>query len=245
MQRYFIELAFNGGSFHGWQIQPEAPTVQSTLDQALALLLREPIETVGCGRTDTGVHASCFYAHFDTEPEVDTAWLTLKLNAVLPKSIAVFRVFPVDAELHARFSATQRTYTYWLHTRKDPFLDGLSVETHYDLDTDAMNEAGDYLLTINDFGAFCKQGSDNKTTRCRLDVCRWERDGHRLALTISADRFLRNMVRSVVGTTIDLGRGKIGMDDFKAIVASGNRSAAGTSAPAHGLYLSGVAYPFS
>lgn len=245
MQRYFIHLAFNGGGFHGWQIQPEAPTVQSALDGALTILLRTPMETVGCGRTDTGVHASCFYAHFDADGSLDTEWLCTKLNALLPKSIAVFKVFPVDAELHARFSATQRTYTYCLHTRKDPFLEQLSVETHYALDLDLMNRAGEYLRTVSDFGAFCKAGSDNKTTVCRLDECRWQREGHRIYLTISADRFLRNMVRSVVGTSIDLGRGKLTLDDFKAIVASGNRSEAGTSAPAHGLYLSGVAYPFS
>lgn len=245
MPRYFIHLSFNGGGFHGWQIQPEAPTVQSTLDAALAMLLRIPVESVGCGRTDTGVHASSFYAHFGIEDGVDTEWLCNKLNALLPKTIAVFRVFEVDASLHARFSATQRTYTYWLHTRKDPFLEHLSVETHYTLDLELMNRAGEYLRTVSDFGAFCKVGSDNKTTVCRLDECRWERVDHRIKLTISADRFLRNMVRAVVGTSIDLGRGKLSIDAFKAIVASGKRSEAGTSAPAHGLYLSDVAYPFS
>jgi tRNA pseudouridine38-40 synthase len=245
MPRYFIHLAFNGGGFHGWQIQPEAPTVQSALDGGLTTLLRTPVETVGCGRTDTGVHASSFYAHFDADGSIDTTWLCTKLNALLPKSIAVFKVFEVDASLHARFSATQRTYTYWLHTRKDPFLEYLSVETHYTLDLEMMNQAGEFLRTVNDFGAFCKVGSDNKTTLCRLDECHWEAAEHRIKLTISADRFLRNMVRSVVGTSIDLGRGKITLVEFKAIVASGNRSEAGTSAPAHGLYLSDVAYPFS
>lgn len=244
MQRYFIHLAYHGGAYCGWQVQPGSPTVQGALNNALSVLLQKPIETVGCGRTDTGVHASSYYAHFDVADALDPAWLVFKLNGILPKDVAVYEVLPVDSAHHARFSATLRSYTYRLHTRKDPFLEGLSVFSHYELDLDLMNRAGDLLVTTHDFAAFCKTGSDQKTTVCEVTQCVWQADGYSVHLQISADRFLRNMVRSIVGTMIDLGRGKISFEDFEAIVHSKSRSRAGTSAPAHGLYLSAIRYPF-
>ncbi len=244
MQRYFIHMAYHGGAYCGWQIQRGSSTVQGVLNEALSMLLRSEVETVGCGRTDTGVHASSFYAHFDSETAIDELWLTFKLNTVLPKDIAVYDVLSVGEEHHARFSATYRSYTYRMHTRKDPFLDGLSLFTHYELDLDLMNRAGEFLMRTNDFAAFCKTGSDQKTTLCKLMQCEWHSEGYAIHLQISADRFLRNMVRSIVGTSIDLGRGKISLDDFEAIVQSKSRSRAGTSAPAHGLYLSAIGYPF-
>lgn len=245
MVRYFIHLAYHGGAYHGWQVQPRAPTVQQTINEALGTLLRHVIEVVGCGRTDTGVHASSYYAHFDVAEPIDAEWLKVKLNSMLPADIAVYDVFEVTAMEHARFSAVERSYTYSLHNRKDPFLIGRSVFCHYNLDLEQMNKAGTYLCSVNDFASFCKAGSNQKTTLCTLIRCHWHREGHRLYLTISADRFLRNMVRSVVGTSIDLGRGKINLAEFKAIVASGDRGKAGTSAPAHGLCLSDVRYSAS
>lgn len=244
MQRYFIHLAYQGGAYCGWQVQPGSVTVQGVLNDALSMLLRKSVETVGCGRTDTGVHATSYYAHFDTDSPIDEAWLTFKLNNVLPKDIAVYEVLQVEPNRHARFDATLRSYTYRLHTRKDPFLTGLSVFTHYQLDLDAMNQAGRLLERTSDFASFCKAGSDQKTTLCELARCEWQSGEHQISLHISADRFLRNMVRSIVGTSIDLGRGKISFTDFENIVNAKSRSAAGTSAPAHGLYLSAIRYPF-
>jgi tRNA pseudouridine38-40 synthase len=245
MQRYFIHLAYRGTAYCGWQVQPGDQTVQGTLHDALAMLLRVPVETVGCGRTDTGVHASSFFAHFDADFEFDLDKTAKKLNAMLPADIAVFQIFPVNADLHARFSATERSYQYHLHTQKDPFTEGLSVFTPYQLDVDRMNQGAQILLQTRDFASFCKAGGNQHTTFCALTACKWVAHSKGYRFEISADRFLRNMVRSVVGTMIDLGRGKIDLKAFEAIVQSKDRSAAGTSVAAHGLFLTDVRYPFS
>lgn len=246
MPRYFLRIAYDGTRYHGWQIQPGSPTVQQALNDALQKVLRQKqIETTGCGRTDTGVHASEFYLHFDlpvavTDPEKEL----YRLNNCLPHDIAVKAFIPVHPEAHARFDATERSYEYRIHTRKDPFLLNYSAHLSYDLDVALMNEAGLWLLTQTDFAAFCKTGSDQHTTRCALIEAAWLKTGDQLKFTIRADRFLRNMVRAIVGTMVDLGRGRISLNDFHTIVESGNRSNAGTSAPACGLYLTGVKYPY-
>ncbi|MFT6184216.1 MAG: tRNA pseudouridine38-40 synthase [Flavobacteriales bacterium] len=242
--RYFIHLAYDGGSYLGWQIQPEGSTVQGEINRTLKLLLQEEIETVGCGRTDTGVHASDFYLHFEGEEDLDTNWLAYKMNQILPHSIAVFDCFQVEEGQHARFSATSRSYQYHLHLRKDPFLNEFSVRCYYDLDLDVMNEAGEWLCAQTDFASFCKAGGNQNTTFCKVTRCEFVQEGHKIVFHVTADRFLRNMVRSLVGTLVDLGRGKINLEELKEIVGKKNRSAAGTSMAANGLFLTRVTYPF-
>lgn len=244
MQRHFIHLAYFGQAYSGWQFQPNAPTVQECLQDALAVLLRRPVTVVGCGRTDAGVHASSFYAHIDLEPEVDAAWLLEKVNHVLPPDIGVMDIRPVPEGSHARFDATLRTYHYHLHTRKDPFLHGRSLRLSWQPDVAAMNRAAEAILEVRDFASFCKAGGAQKTTLCKLHECRWEQSEHRIQFTVSADRFLRNMVRSMVGTFLEVGRGKMSHDEFLAVVDAKDRTRAGTSALADGLFLVDVRYPF-
>ena len=239
MHRYFIYLSFDGTAYHGWQIQPNGVSVQEVLQRCLSTLLRVPTEVTGAGRTDAGVHARVMVAHFDTEVELDVAQAAYKLNRMLPRDIAVDSVVAVDGEMHARFSATSRTYHYYIHTRRDPFLRHYSLEMSYPLDFEAMNEAAAHLLTVTDFAAFCKTGADVKTTLCTVTEARWERldDTGRWCFVITANRFLRNMVRAVVGTLVEVGRGRIGIDEFKRIVASGSRQRAGESMPGKALFL--------
>ncbi|WP_293589368.1 tRNA pseudouridine(38-40) synthase TruA, partial [Prevotella sp.] len=200
MQRYFITFAYDGTAYHGWQIQPNGDSVQEELQKALSTILRETIEVVGAGRTDTGVHARRMTAHFETEADFDCAQLAYKLNRLVPRDIAVYDVYPVDADMHARFSATLRTYHYYIHTRKNPFLRHYSCELHYQLDFDLMNQAAARLLAVDDFGAFCKAHADVKTTLCNVTEAVWVRDSDDAwHFRISANRFLRNMVRAVVG----------------------------------------------
>lgn len=246
MQRYFLHIAYDGSAYHGWQMQPESTSVQEIITQGLRTILRQPdIQTVGCGRTDSGVHATQFYLHFDSnEILVDPAKDVYRLNNFLPFDIACFGLLPMHNEAHARFDATERAYEYRIHTVKDPFLNKYSVFTPYDLDVELMNKAGQMMLNHTDFAAFCKSGSDQHTTLCELKEVSWLKLGNQLKLHIRANRFLRNMVRAIVGTMIDLGRGQITLEEFESILNSGNRSNAGTSAPAHGLYLSEVKYPY-
>ena len=245
MNRYFITFSYNGTAYHGWQIQPNGITVQERLQQALATLLRQPVEVVGSGRTDAGVHATMMVAHFDAPPLTDTpAQLAYRLNHLLPADIAVQRIEPVSSDMHARFSAISRTYHYYLHTEKNPFLANRSWECHYPLDFDAMNEAAQWLLTQQDFAAFCKAGADVKTTLCQLSHAQW----HQLSPTewrfeITANRFLRNMVRAVVGTLVEVGRQRLTLQQFQQVVASHSRSQAGESMPAHALFLVDISYP--
>jgi len=241
--RYFIWFSYDGTRYHGWQVQPNGVTVQSELQRCLSLLLREDTAVTGAGRTDAGVHARTMVAHFDTEVDFETQTLVKKLNGLLPYDISVSRVEPVDSDLHARFSAIARTYHYYIHTHKNPFSRQYSQELHYQLDFDRMNEAGRILLEYEDFGAFCKAGSDVKTTICHVTHARW----HQTSPTewyfeITANRFLRNMVRAVVGTLIEVGRGRMTMDEFRQVIEGKQRTMAGESMPAKALFLEDVRY---
>ena len=241
--RYFIWFSYDGGQYHGWQIQPNGITVQSELERCLSLLLRKAVNVVGAGRTDTGVHARRMAAHFDTDVLFEPSLLVHKLNGLLHQDIAVQSVVPVSNGLHARFSATKRTYRYYVHTQKDPFVRHYSLELHYQLDYDMMNEAGRILTEYDDFGAFCKAGSDVKTTICHVTHAQW----HQTSPTtwyfqITANRFLRNMVRAVVGTLVEVGRGRMTLDDFRQVIEGKQRTQAGESMPAKALFLEDVKY---
>lgn len=245
MQRYFIYLSYDGTAYHGWQVQPNGISVQEEMQKALSTLLRQDIEIVGAGRTDAGVHARVMVAHFDFEQALDVAQLAYKLNRILPKDISVSKVMTVAADMHARFSAVKRTYHYYIHLHKDPFHRFYSCELHYELDFGLMNEAAAYLLEYSDFAAFCKVHTDVKTTICKVTEARWIDDGGGCwHFVISADRFLRNMVRAVVGTLIDVGRHRLTLEQFKAVVEGKNRSNAGESMPGNALFLEDVKYPF-
>ena len=253
MQRYFITLSYDGTAYHGWQIQPNGISVQEVLEHALSTILRESIAITGAGRTDAGVHGRMMVAHFDTELSFDCAQLVYKVNRLLPRDVSVSRIEPVSEDLHARFSATSRTYHYYVHTGKQPFSRQYSCVLHYSLDFDKMNEAAAYLIGEKDFKCFCKAGADVKTTICNLTEARWIPVNDEFALTtdntvtkwcfvITANRFLRNMVRAVVGTLVEVGRGRLSLDDFKKIVDGGIRSDAGESMPGNALFLWEVKY---
>ncbi|MDR3133557.1 MAG: tRNA pseudouridine(38-40) synthase TruA [Prevotellaceae bacterium] len=246
--RYFIYLAYKGTGYHGWQIQANARTVQGALDHALSVLLNEKIETTGAGRTDTGVHASYFTAHFDSEQyglytaAHSPAQAVNKLNAILPRDICIYDILPVDAAAHARFDAIQRTYKYYIRTKKNPFDTEFTAFFPFELDVAAMNDAAQLLFEYTDFTSFAKLHGQSKTNHCRITQARWEAADGRLEFTISADRFLRNMVRAIVGTLIDVGRGKITRDDMRRIIVQKDRCAAGPSVPAKGLWLTDIRY---
>lgn len=241
--RYFVNFAYDGTAYHGWQIQPNGNSVQEELQKALSTILREKTEVVGAGRTDAGVHARRMTAHFDTDRPFDCGQLAYKLNRLLPRDISVYNVEQVAPDMHARFSATLRTYHYYIHTRKDPFLRHYSCELHYSLDFALMNEAAEHLLHVDDFGAFCKAHADVKTTLCNVTEARWTQDGDSAwHFRISANRFLRNMVRAVVGTLIEVGRHRMTVEQFDKVVASGSRSNAGESMPGNALFLEDVKY---
>ena len=241
--RYFVWFSYDGTEYHGWQIQPNGNSVQAELQRALSTLLREEISVTGAGRTDAGVHARQMVAHFDFSEAIDLEQLAYKLNRILPCDIAVDRVELVDDDMHARFSATSRTYHYYIHTKKDPFSRPYSTELHYELDFDKMNEAGRILMTYDDFGAFCKSHSDVKTTLCRVTKAEWVQTSETSwYFEITANRFLRNMVRAVVGTLIDVGRGRLTLDDFRKVIEGKRRTAAGESMPANALFLENIRY---
>ncbi len=244
MVRYFLELAFNGSDFHGWQVQPNAVTVQALIEDAVSKLLNSKTGIVGCGRTDTGVHASYYVAHFDTHAEInDNEEFCYKLNCILPYSISILSVTKVDNEAHARFSATTRTYKYYLITNKSPFFNNLTYHCKYKLDFELMNIAAKKLYDYNDFTSFSKLHTDTKTNLCTISKAQWEWDDNKWVFTITANRFLRNMVRAIVGTLIDVGRKKITVKEFENIIKAKNRNIAGTSAQAKGLFLTDVKYP--
>lgn len=248
MIRYFIHLAYDGTAYHGWQMQPNGVSVQQVITEALSLVLRHPVIITGAGRTDTGVHARQFYAHVDIEMFLSTDQcnkLVFNLNALLPKGIAIYEIFPVSSESHARFSAISRTYEYIICQRKDPFLVNRAWFNSQQLDIELMNQGAAILLEYDDFACFSKSHTQVKTTNCHISHAAWEGDAHILKFTITADRFLRNMVRAIVGTLIELGRRKITIDDLKRIIESGDRRLAGYSVPAHGLYLREIKYPES
>lgn len=241
--RYFVWFSYDGTAYHGWQIQPNGNSVQEELQRALSTLLREEISVTGAGRTDAGVHARQMVAHFDFSEAIDLEQLAYKLNRILPCDIAVDRVELVDDDMHARFSATSRTYHYYIHTKKDPFSRPYSTELHYELDFDKMNEAGRILMTYDDFGAFCKSHSDVKRTLCRVTKAEWVQTSETSwYFEITANRFLRNMVRAVVGTLIDVGRGRLTLDDFRKVIEGKRRTEAGESMPANALFLENIRY---
>lgn len=243
--RYFLRLSYQGTSYHGWQVQPNAVTVQQRLNESLALLLKQEVETVGCGRTDSGVHARQFYAHFDSDQEIAGQDRFLhSLNAILPIDIAVQEVIVVSAEAHARFDATTRSYEYHIHLHKDPFVEGWSYHYPFELDLNAMNQACTLLLTHRDFSCFEKKGGASQGSECVVIEAHWKMKADKLVFTITANRFLRNMVRAIVGTMLEVGHHKLGLAEFEKLLQFGQRSDAGVSVPAHGLYLVRVTYPY-
>ena len=240
--RYFIEFSYNGSTFFGYQIQPNEISVQEELEKALSTILRIEIKTTGAGRTDTGVHAKKMFAHFDFEADLNEN-LPSQLNSFLPPDIAVKRIFKVKDDFHARFDAAFRTYEYYISMEKNPFTrDSAWQMWKRNLDVEKMNEACKILFEYEDFTSFAKLHTDNKTNFCKIYKAEWEENGTELKFTVSADRFLRNMVRAIVGTMVEIGSGKIQPEDLRRIIEEKNRNSAGTSAPAQGLFLVDVGY---
>lgn len=243
--RYFLKLAYNGANYHGWQSQPNAESVQECIEKALSMVLREPIAITGAGRTDAGVNAAVMYAHFDVnEPLKDTTTLVMRLNSILGKDIAIYDVLPVHDDAHARFDATARTYKYFVHTEKSPFLYPFSWKSTCKLDFDLMNEAAELLKGYTDFTSFSKLHTDVATNNCKITHARWEQEGGQWVFTITADRFLRNMVRAIVGTLVDVGHGKLTIEQFCQVIEKKDRCSAGTSMPGNALFLWKVEYPY-
>lgn len=241
--RRFIQLSYDGAAYHGWQKQPNARSVQQTLQEALSTLLQTDIEVVGAGRTDAGVSARMMVAHFETSKACDNEQLVYKLNKLLPHDIAVQRIWEVPDEMHARFSATSRTYHYYIHTRKDPFVRQYSWLVTFPLDFARMNEAASRLADFDDFTSFSKVNTDTKTNLCNVTEARWTQEGENTwRFTITANRFLRNMVRAIVGTLIEVGRGRMTVDEFCQVIEQRNRCSAGDSVPGHALFLVDVSY---
>lgn len=245
--RFFITLSYDGTLYHGWQIQPNGDTIQQRLQEALSTLLRQPIEVVGAGRTDTGVHARMMVAHFETDSNQllslqERGWERV-LNKLLPQDIAVQDIRPVCEDMHARFSATSRTYHYFIHTHKDPFMAAYSWQIPYKLDFGKMNEAAKVLLEYEDFTSFSKVNTDTKTNLCDIKEAFWEEVANgQWRFTITANRFLRNMVRAIVGTLVEVGRGRISTEDVRRIIEAKDRCCAGESVPAKGLFLVDIKY---
>ncbi|MEP2934843.1 MAG: tRNA pseudouridine(38-40) synthase TruA [Gilvibacter sp.] len=240
--RYFIQISFKGTHYHGWQRQPNANTVQQEIENCLTKLLKSEISIMGAGRTDTGVHAKQLFAHFDSDEIIDIEHLLFKINNFLPKDIAVKKLFRVKDKAHARFDATSRTYMYYVSLAKDPFTHELNSMCLKDVDVAAMNNAAQLLIGKHDFECFARAHSDVKTFFCDVRKASWVQKEQMLIFTITADRFLRNMVRAVVGTLLNVGLGRTSLDQFKAIMASKDRSKAGASASAAGLFLTQVTY---
>ena len=244
MKRYFIYLAYDGKNYCGWQLQPNGISVQQIMEQSLSILLQTPTPVTGAGRTDSGVHARRMVAHFDTAvPDLDTDSLMERLNGILPQDIVIHRIVPVCPDAHARFSALSRTYQYFVTYRKDPFCREYVYRIKQPLDMERMNAAAQILFEYSDFTSFSKLHTNTKTNRCRILKAEWRQENDRLVFTIQADRFLRNMVRSIVGTLMDAGRGKVSLEAFRAIIESKDRSQAGTSVPARALFLTDIEYP--
>lgn len=239
--RYFLELSYNGKNYHGWQIQPDAISVQEKLNKALSTIYQREIEVVGAGRTDTGVHASQMFAHFDVDELKEE--IVFKLNSILPNDITIKSIRGVDAEKHARFDAISRSYEYRIWLGRNPFLLDFTWQIHSQKpDVSLMNEAATLLLTYKDFQCFSKVKTDVYTYNCDVTEAFWKQEKEALTFYITANRFLRNMVRAIVGTLFDVGLGRISVEDFKAIIESKNRSNAGLSVPAKGLFLTKITY---
>lgn len=256
--RYFLRLSYNGAGFHGWQSQPNAISVQQTVEKALSTVCRRDIAVTGAGRTDAGVHARTMYAHFDVEtPITDTGRFLLSINRLVGKDIAIHQLIPVAVDAHARFDATLRTYKYFVTFSKSAFMHPYSWQSPGELNINAMNEAAEVLLSVSDFTSFAKLHTDVKTNICDVSCAKWTSLSDNpqeagdlifptdtIVFTISADRFLRNMVRAVVGTLVEVGRGKLTISDFKEIIERKDRCAAGTSMPGSALFLWDIKYPY-
>ena len=243
MSRFFIQIKYRGTNYHGWQLQPNANSVQAEINKALSTLFQEDINVTGAGRTDTGVHAQEFFAHFDTQQLFDLKKYCFKLNCMLPQDIACVELQKVPSDLHARFSASKRTYEYWITPQKNPFLMDGAYFFHHPLNVNAMNAAAQMLIRKADFSCFSKSNTDTFTNDCHITQASWELKNDLLVFTISSDRFLRNMVRAIVGTLLEVGLGKVEVTEMENIIASKDRSKAGSSVPAHGLYLTNIKYP--
>lgn len=245
MPRYFAHIAYKGTAFHGWQIQPNAETVQERLNEAIKILAKEDVESIGCGRTDTGVHATQFFAHFDLQSQIaDTTQFTFQLNALLSLDIRVYDIIAVENEAHARFDATKRSYSYYILLEGDPFLNDYAWHFNRVLDINSMNIAAQRCLQQTNFACFSKSGGQQLTTNCQLLDCRWLPEGKMLRFTVTSNRFLRGMVRAMVGTFIEVGLKKITHSDFESILISGDRKLAGQAVPAKGLFLEEIVYPY-
>lgn len=244
--RYFLELSYCGTLFNGWQIQPNSSSVQEEIERALTVYLQSPTSIVGAGRTDTGVHAKYYVAHFDSQsPKLnDPTRFLYHLNGIVSPEIVFHSVQEVSYEAHARFDATEREYKYYLTTKKNPFLKKTAAHIYFPLSLEKMNEAAQIILKYNDFTSFAKLHTDTKTNICKVTVAEWTIENGIYVFTIRANRFLRNMVRAIVGTLINCGKSKISTEEFEDIILSKDRSAAGSSAPAEGLYLTDVVYPY-
>jgi tRNA pseudouridine38-40 synthase len=243
MSRFFVAIKYDGTNYHGWQIQQNANSVQAELNKALSTLLQKEILVTGAGRTDTGVHAKQLFAHFDTIIDFDIKKIRFKLNTLLPDDISCSSITKVNDDAHARFGATARTYEYWITPNKNPFLVNKAYYSPYSLNIELMNKASSQLLNYTDFSCFSKSNTDTHTNDCDVTFANWEIKENCIVFTITANRFLRNMVRAIVGTMLEIGQEKITPDQLDTIINSKNRSEAGTSAPAHGLYLTQVIYP--
>lgn len=241
--RFFIEMAYNGKHFHGWQKQPNAITIQETLENCFAKIFQQKVDIIGAGRTDTGVHARYLVAHFDLELEIDLDHLVYKLNRMLPDSVVIHNIYPVMPEAHARFDATSREYKYYVSLKKDPFAKDFSCLILHGIDMIKMNKACEMLKSHRNFQCFSKVKTDVKTYNCIIEEANWEKINNQLVFTIIADRFLRNMVRSIVGTLLEIGLGKRPLEDFEKVIASKNRGRAGKSMVAKGLFLHNIRYP--
>ncbi len=245
MSRYFIKLSYRGAPFHGWQIQPNAVSVQEEVERSLSTILRTPMSIVGAGRTDTGVNARTMYAHFDYEGELpDKGKMLVSLNRLVGRDIAIHDIIAVADGAHARFDATRRTYKYFVAFEKTPFFYPLSWHCPNGLDLEKMNEAAELLLAAEDFTSFAKLHSDAKTNICSVTEAYWKMEGDMAVFTISADRFLRNMVRAIVGTLVDVGRGKMTVEEFRKVIERKDRCSAGQSMPGEALFLWDIKYDY-
>ena len=242
--RYFLQLAYNGTNYHGWQVQDNAVTIQATIEFALNKIFQQKLGLMGCGRTDTGVHAKDYYAQIDVDKKIENLGKFLfQINSLLPSDISIYKCLEVSPDAHARFDALSRKYEYVISTRKNPFLESFSYFFSRHLDLDKMNAACTYLMGEQDFTSFSKLNTDTFTNNCHISKAVWTKESDIFVFTISANRFLRNMVRSVVGTLLDVGTGKIQVDTVQQIIEKKDRGAAGTSVPAKALFLTEIKYP--
>jgi tRNA pseudouridine38-40 synthase len=243
-RRFFIYFSYKGTAYHGWQVQPNGISVQEVLTHAMSTILRTPVDLVGAGRTDAGVHARLMVAHFDVEMTLPTGFdIVAKLNSFLPKDIAIDKIVAVIPQAHARFDALSRRYEYHIVSKKNVFSNDLATKLSSSLNFDQMNQAAACLIDFRDFTSFSKVHTDALTNNCNITMARWTQVGEEWIFTIQADRFLRNMVRAIVGTLLEVGRGKMSVNEFRAVIEAQDRCKAGTSVPAHGLYLVDIQYP--